>query len=176
MMQKAQALIDRIKSSDSNDRYAAFKSAGPVGADAVAGLADLMGSSDRWVARAAKFALENITHHAARPGAKKEASAVAAELLKVTASGRPQRVRSEALSLLGFVGDGKAVGAIAQLLDDKEVREETRLSLERIPGRDAQRALQRACENAPADFKPNLEQSLRSRRLTPATAGIAPGK
>jgi len=180
----AQELIEKMKSSDPYVRYEAWKSAGPMGAEAVAGLADLVASSDRWVARAAKFALGNITHYAARPaspssgreGAKNEASAVAGELLKVATSNRPLRVRADALNLLGFVGDGKTVSAIAKLLDERDVRDEARMALERIPGRDSQRALQRACERAPADFKPNIEQSLRSRSLTPVTAGLATGK
>jgi HEAT repeat protein len=169
-----QEFLDKIKSPDASVRYAAWRSAGPMGAQAVAPLADLMASSDKGVAKAAQGALQAIVHHAGRPGAGREARAVAEELLKVAASNRPRMVRADVLNWLGMIGDGRGVSGIAKLLGDAELREDARMALERIPGRDAQRALENALKTAPADFKPNLEQSLYNRKLAPATVGIKP--
>ncbi len=173
-MDNLQEFLDKIKSPDANVRYAAWRAAGPLGAQAVASLADLMASTDKGVAKAAQGALQAIVHHAGRPGAGGEARAVSEELLKVAASTRPRMMRTDALNWLGFIGDRRAVPEIAKLLEDAEVREDARMALERIPGREAQRALERALETAPADFKPNVEQSLYNRRLKPETAGIKP--
>lgn len=173
-MENLQEFLDKIKSSDANVRYAAWRSAGPMGAQAVAPLADLMASADKGVAKAAQGALQAIVHHAGRPGASREARAVSEELLKVAASNRPRLVRADALNWLGMIGDGRIVSGIAKLLGDAELREDARMALERIPGREAQRALERALQTAPADFKPNIEQSLYNRKLTPATVGIKP--
>lgn len=164
--------LQQISSKDADARYRAWRSAGPMGAAAVAPLADLMAGADRGVAKAAGEAIERIVHHAARPAAQEEARAVSAALLKVAESQRPRRVRADALHWLGFVGDGRVVPGLAKLLGDPALREEARMALERIPGREATRALERARRSAPADFKPHLEQSLRNRRLTRETVGV----
>ncbi|MBI3910288.1 MAG: hypothetical protein HY320_05065 [Armatimonadetes bacterium] len=175
-MDGLQEFLEKIQSSDASVRYAAWRSAGPVGAPAVVPLADLMASADKGVVKAAQGALQGIVHYAARPGAREEARSVSAELLKVAASSRPTRVRAEALHWLGFVGDQRAVLGIALLLGDAEVRDEARMALERMPGRAPRRALQQALETAPADFKPNLQQSLSNRHLTPDTVGTRPAR
>ena len=173
-MDNLQEFLEKIQSSDAHVRYAAWRSAGPMGAPAVAPLADLMASPEKGVAKAAQGALQAMVHYAGRPGAKTEARAVSVELLQVAASSRPRQVRADALHGLGFIGDRRVVSGLAQLLQDGEVREEVRLALERIPGRESLRALQKAHQTAPAEFKPNLEQSLYNRNLTPATVGTQP--
>lgn len=171
-MDELQEFLEKIKSEEADLRYAAWRAAGPRGAAAVGPLTELMSSSDRGVAKAAHEAMQHITHYAARPGAQKEARAVSVELLKVAASTAPKMVRAEALNFLGFVGDDRAVPGIRKLLANADVRDEARMALERIPGNASLRALQQSLKSAPEDFKPNLEQSLHNRRLTPATAGI----
>jgi HEAT repeat protein len=169
------AFLEQLQSSDGQVRYAAWRSAGPLGAAAVVPLADLMASPEKGVAKAAQEALKTVVHYAGRPGARAEARAVAAELLKVAASARPYRVRAEALNGLGFIGDRRVVPGLAKLLEDREVREEARLALERIPGPAALRALREALRTGPADFKAHLEQSLYNRHLKPDTVGTLPG-
>jgi hypothetical protein len=58
------------------------------------------------------------------------------------------------------------------LLGDPEMREDARLALERIPGGASTRALQHALQTAPAEFRPNLEQSLRHKRVSTITIGF----
>lgn len=168
--------LEQIQSSDADVRYAAWRAAGPQGAAAILPLADLMDGEDKGVAKAAKGALETIVHYAGRPGAQPEAQAVAVELLQVATSDRSRPTRAEALNWLGFVGDEAVVPGLAKLLEDPEVREDARLALERIPGPESRRALRKALRTAPEDFRPNLEQSLYNRRLTPATVGRRPAR
>lgn len=168
-------LLGKIKSNDAAVRFEAWRGAGPAGAAAVGPLADLMSGADKGVARAATEALQRVAHYAARPGAlKSERLAVAGELLKVALSPRPRIARAQALHFLGFVGEDRNVPALARLLDDKEVREEARLALERIPGPASLRALSIAVQRAPDDFKANLRQSLYNRQATKATIGAYP--
>ena len=46
---------------------------------------------------------------------------------------------------------------------NKDLREDARMALERIPGKRAVTTLKNAFEKAPEDFKPNIAQSLRKR-------------
>jgi HEAT repeat protein len=175
------AFLEMIKSPDGNVRVEAQKSAGPMGAAAVAPLADLIASADKGTAKAAREALDTVAWYAARPSAA--AHAVSVELLKVADSSRQGKVRVEALHLLGFTGDGRVVPGIVNVMmaakDDQEqpqIREEARLALERIPGSASLNALKKAEQGAPADFRPNLEQSVYNRNLTPKTEGLLPAR
>lgn len=167
-------LLSQLQSSNLDLRWEAAVKAGPIGAEAVVPLEDLMGGEDRGVTKAATEALRRIAHYSARPGARKEAQAVARELLKLTDPKRPRFVRVEALYLLGCIGDEKVVPPLEKLLYDPQVREEARLALERIPGKSATNALRRALKKVPEDFRANLQQSLRHRQMKPSTVGITP--
>ena len=97
-MPDLQEFLNQIKSNDANTRFKAWEEAGPMGAAAIAPLADLMKEDDRYVGKAAKMAAQNIVHHAGRPGAADEAKAVSAELLKVAQSRHTKMVRSDVLT------------------------------------------------------------------------------
>ena len=68
--------------------------------------------------------------------------------------------------MLSEIGGDESVEPIARLLSDKDLREDARCSLERLPGDKAVAALKTALATAPADFKPNIAQSLRARGVT----------
>ncbi len=176
MQIETQSLLDRLQSPDANVRYKAWREAGPTGASAIKGLADLLASPDKGIARAARGAIETIAHYAARPGAQGEAHAVSVELLRVAQSDPHTPVRTEALTLLGLTGDGRVVPDLVKLLAITEVREEARMALERIPGSASLNALKQAETSVPADFKANIDQSLHNRELTPRTAGTLPAR
>jgi HEAT repeat protein len=168
--------LDQIKSSDADVRYKAWRTAGPMGATAVAPLGDLAALPDKGVAKAAKAALQEIAHYAARPGAGAEARVISVELVRVAASIRPRLVRADALYLLSFTADSRAVPDIARLLKDADVREAARMTLERIPGSASLHALRQEAKDAHTDFRSNLEQSLYNRNLTRQTVGVAPAR
>lgn len=173
-MAELKEFLDQIKSNDVNVSYQASTTAGPMGAQAVMPLAEVMKLDIRTNGRAATLALQNIVHHAARPGAQTEARAVAEELLRVAAvPTQPRAVRGNCLYLVGFIGSPEAIPALVKLLDDRVIREDARMALERIPGDESLGALRKAAETAPADFRKNLQQSLHNRGLTYSTAGVA---
>ena len=161
----ASELVAKIQSSDADVRYAAWQGAGPVGAEAVVPLGNLMAVPDRGVVKAAKGALEAIAYYSTRPGAAPEAAAVSRQLLTIAESQLPRAARAEAIHLLGFTADRRSVPALARLLNDPEMRDEARMALEQIPGGASLNALKRAVRSAPLEFQPALQQSIHNRAL-----------
>ncbi len=155
-------LIAKIKSPDDKVRGPAWQGAGPLGAPAVKPLAEVMTDPDFEIARAAKRALWKIVRHAGRPGADSEKKAVVAALLPPLASAA-NAVRREVLWMLSEIGGDESVDAMAALLTNKELREDARCALQRIPGKKTTVALKAAFTTAPEDFKYALAESLRAR-------------
>ena len=155
-------LVARIKSTDDKVRGPAWQSAGPVGAPAVKPLAVVMTDADFEISRSAKRALYKILRHAGRPGAKKEAKAVETELIPLLNSDAVT-IRREVLWMLSEIGDDDAIAPMAALLTDKEVREDARCALMRLPGKKATAALKSAFSSAPEEFNSALAESLRER-------------
>jgi hypothetical protein len=143
--------LKEIASADPQVRYTAWKFAGRMGASAVVPLGDLLASQNPAIVKAARGALQDITHYAARPGVRSEARAVAAELLKLAGPDRSRLVRAEALTLLGFVADAGDAPAIARLQEDRQVGQEARMALERSGHPDGVAGKPAASEEA-ADF------------------------
>ncbi len=156
-------LISRIKDSDAETRTKAWQSAGDIGAPAVQPLALVMTDDDLEVARAAKRAMWKIVRHTGRPGADDARGAVERQLRGLLGDDQPVAVRREVLWMLSEIGSARSVKPIAALLSDKNLREDVRMVLERIPIRGAVQALNAGFKAAPEDFKPNLAQSLRKR-------------
>jgi HEAT repeat protein len=159
--------LAQIKSTDDKVRGPAWQGAGPLGAPAVKPLADVMIHPDFEIARCAKRAAWTIVRHAGRPGADAERKAVAAELTDLLKTA-PAVVKREALWMLSEIGDDPAVEPMAALLADKELREDARCALQRIPGAPTTAALKRAMAGAPEEFKFALAESLRARGETVA--------
>jgi len=155
-------LVARIKSTDDNVRGPAWQGAGPAGASAVKPLAAVMMDSDFEIARSAKRALYKIVRHAGRPGATKEAKAVETELIPLLKSDAVS-VRREVLWMLSEIGGDDAITPMAALPTDKEVREDARCALMRLPSTKATAALRSAFSRAPDEFKSALAESLRKR-------------
>jgi HEAT repeat protein len=161
--QGVDGLIAGIKSGSDKVRTEAWQSAGEVGAPAVKPLAKVMTDDDLEVARAAKRALWKIVRHTGRPRANKERRAVETELTGLLGDEKSVAVRREVLWMLSEIGARRSIKPIAGLMRNKDLREDARMALERIPGKRAVTALKAAFEKAPEDFKPNIAQSLRKR-------------
>ena len=155
-------LVARIKSTDDAVRGPAWQGAGPIGAPAIAPLADVMTDADFEIARSAKRAIEKIVRHAGRPGADSERKAVQVELVALLKHAHPN-VRRHAAWMLSEIGDDDAVEPLAVLLADGAVREDARCALTRVPGAKATAALKKAMDSAPEEFKFALAESLRAR-------------
>ena len=72
-------------------------------------------------------------------------------------------VRREVIWMLSEIGGRNAIKPIARLIANKELREDARMALERIPNKQVLQALRYRFKKAPGDFKPNMAQSLRKR-------------
>ena len=155
-------MIKRIRSSDEAVSGAAWQSAGPYGAAAVEPLAALMAEEDFELARKAKRALYLVVRHVGPPAAAQERKAVERQLILVLGSG-PSRVRREVVWMLSEIGSDRAIGPMAALLADPELREDARCALTRHPARRAVAALRSAFLAASGDFKYALAESLRQR-------------
>jgi HEAT repeat protein len=102
-----------------------------------------------------------------RPGAGNEAQAVVAQLIPLLArSATP--VRREVLWMLSEIGGAEAVGPMAALLADRELKEDARQALLRLPGPAVTAALRSAMASAPEEFKYHLAEALRIRGETVA--------
>ena len=84
-------------------------------------------------------------------------------LLELLAHDQPGALRREVLWMLSEIAGDESVDSVAALLKNKELREDARMALDRIPGAKSLAALQAALEETDDDFKHNIAQSLRNR-------------
>lgn len=167
------SFMSQIRHGDALARASAIAEAHLVGTPAIIPLGETLGDENPAAAKAANYALEAVVAHAGRPGAREEADAATRSLLTLTERKYPWRVRSAAIHLLGLIGGRAAVPTLERLLADSEVRDEARMALERLPDRSAEAALRRAMAAAPEEFRAAIQQSLRHKRSTSRTIGIA---
>ncbi len=182
-------LMAGIKDRDAEVRAAAWQSAGKVGTAAVGPLAKLMAQMDAGLAqltkgsgsgkddkeqlayqlevgRAAKRGLWVIVRHAGRPGADDEKKPVEGRLCNLLGGDQPLAVQREVLWMLSEIGGRRAIEAIRNMpgiLENKDLREDARCAVERIPGEAATQALVEALENSGDDFRLAIAHSLRVR-------------
>ncbi len=156
-------LMTGIRDDNAKVRTEAWLSAGKVGATAVKPLARVMSNKELEVARAAKRGLWKIVRHAGRPGARNEKRAVVGRLVELLGDEQPVPVRREVLWMLSEIGTRRSIKPIAALLSNRELREDARMVLQRIPSKSAVGALRAGLKAAPEDFKLNIAQSLRQR-------------
>jgi HEAT repeat protein len=156
-------LLTGIKDNNAEVRTQAWQSAGQIGAPAVKPLAELMTDGNIEVARAAKRALWKIVRHVGSPEARRMKRAVISRLVELLDDAQPVPVRREILWMLSEIGNRNSIKPMAALLSNKELREDARMALQRIPNKAALNALKTGLESAPDDFKLNIAQSLRQR-------------
>jgi len=156
-------LMAGIRDDNDKVRTEAWLSAGKVGAAAVKPLAKVMTDENLEVARAAKRAVWKIVRHSGRPGAGNEKRAVVGKLVELLGDEQPVPVRREVLWMLSEIGNRRSIKPIAALLSNRELREDARMVLQRIPSKGAVGALRAGLKVAPEDFKLNIAQSLRQR-------------
>ena len=115
--------------------------------------------------------LEHGAIGAFHPGADVEARSAAAQLLQLAAPGNPRLVRADALELLGIVGGDAEVKPLAELISDREVGEDARMALERIPGKAAEEALKAAGKTSDSSRRVAIDLSLRHRKMRRSELG-----
>jgi len=130
------------------DRPAAYAQAVDLLAPALAG--DDVGQRQN-----AKNLLEKLIHHAARPGADQERTAMCSALVKLLRAPQPKRMRVYYLQMLSVIGDGPSIGPLVALLDDgdTDIEELARMALANNPDPGAAKALIVALDRAKGDAK-----------------------
>ena len=159
-------LVAKIKSDDPEVRTQAWLGAGRVGAVAIKPLAKLVAEGELEVGRAAKRAMWKIVRTAGAPDGGDAKQAVVEELIGLLGPQQPAAVQREVLWMLSEIGGDETVAAVREIPDglkNKEIREDIRCCVERIPGRASIDALVEALEAAPNDFALAIAQSLRAR-------------
>jgi len=157
---RPEELILALRSTNEVDSAAACEKAPEYGASAVRPLGFTMREANFELARKAKRALYKIVRHVGRPGAASEAAAVETKLIGLLAR-LPAQARRDVLWMLSEIGTARSVEPIAALLTDKELREDARCVLTRLPCTEAVAALKSAFGTVPEDFKYALADSLR---------------
>ena len=87
-------------------------------------------------------------------------------LIGLLGNDQTDAVRREVFWMLSEIGDDSAVEAVRDIpgiLENTSLREDARACVERIPTAFAIQTLQEGLEEAPADYKLNIAQSLRAR-------------
>jgi hypothetical protein len=157
-------LISQVKSDNPDTRTAAWQGAGQVGAPAVKPLAKLVADGPLEVGRAAKRAMFKIVRTVGAPEGKKEdKDAVVNELAGLLGDDQPVAVRRDVLWMLSEIACCPTADKVARLLENKELREDARCCLQRVPGPASLAALKAALEAVPDDFKPAVAAALRVR-------------
>jgi len=160
------ALLERIKSDDPDVRTAAWQAAGGVGPSALVPLSKIVAKGELEVSRAAKRAMWKIVRTVGAPDRCECKEAAEGVLIGLLGSEQPLSVRREVFWMLSEIGGDRAVEAIRDLpdvVDDKDVREDARCALERIPTDFAVETLEEGLEIAPREFALAIAQSLRAR-------------
>lgn len=116
-------------------------------------------------ARSGKRDLWKLVRHAGRPGADDERASLVVALADLLRDDQSTALRREVLWMLSEIGDDDCVDPMAALLKHPELREDARMTLERIPGDVSLAALKAGLESAPEDFQLNIAQSLRARGI-----------
>lgn len=160
------ALLERIKSDDPDVRTAAWQAAGTVGPSALVPLSKIVAEGELEVGRAAKRAMWQIVRTVGAPDRSKCREAAEGLLIGLLGPEQPLSVRREVFWMLSEIGGDRTVEAIREIPDvvyDKDVREDARCALERIPTDFAVETLEEGLEIAPREFALAIAQSLRAR-------------
>lgn len=158
--------IAQIQDTDDQVRTSAWRSAGRVGAAALKPLAALVQNGPLEVSRAATHGMWQIVRYTGRPGADAERRATVESLKELLADERQSvTVRRDVVWMLSEIMDDDQFQPeeAAQLLSDRDLREDVRAALVRLPGENATAALKAALGSAPDEFKGAIACALRAR-------------
>lgn len=142
--------VQKLQSPDDNARRQAMAEVASFGVQAIPALLAIIENPDAepGAMMAAQSALERIVFQSTRPGASAERLAVEKALLARLQKPVPEHVQRLLLRLLTVVGTSQSVPTLQKMLGNRQWREAARMALERIPGREATVALERAFAQA----------------------------
>lgn len=155
-------LLAKLQNADEKIRVMALEECVNYGAAAVKPLAEIIDKPGFETARMAKRCLWKIVHHCGAPGKDKFRISVCAELI-ATLRTASTNLKREILWMLSEIGDDDSIPVISEFLKDKELRDDARCSLQRIPSKKALKALEDAFKTTDEEFKYAIADSLRAR-------------
>ncbi|MDW8291390.1 MAG: hypothetical protein RMM06_11765, partial [Armatimonadota bacterium] len=148
--QNLEQTIQKLQSTDENARRQAVEEVVPFGARAIPSLMTIIEdpNAEPGAMMSAQTALERVVFQSTRPGASAERLAVEKALLARLQKPAPEHLQRLLLRLLAVVGTAQSVPTLQNLLNNRQWREPARMALERIPGKEATAALERAFAQA----------------------------
>jgi HEAT repeat protein len=154
-------LVENLSSGDPQVRALARQALPRQGLEAVPAMIQLLGSNDGAAATASFDILMEIANEACTPGRGKDRKAVTDLLMPLVSPDLPEKERTLGMRLLErLVPPGYNVDPIAAMLTDKNLREKTRTTLQRIATDEAWSALIKALGEADPIFQVPLLNSL----------------
>ncbi|MGC8888004.1 MAG: HEAT repeat domain-containing protein [Verrucomicrobiia bacterium] len=156
-------LIQKLKSPDDKVRAEAAEGLVKLGSVVVQPLVEIMDDKDFEVARTARRTLWKMARHSGKPGLKNEKDKICKQISKALNSAASIQTKRELLWMLSEIGDGDAVSEISKFFANKDLREDARCCIERIPTNGAVSALKSAFKKADEEFRYALAESLRAR-------------
>lgn len=161
---RPEELISKLSSTNEVDRLSGLESSPEFGATSVRPLGFTMDNKDFETARRAKRALLRLVRHAGRPGAREDTAAVETKLMPLIGKNLLSvQTRRDLVWILSEIATARSVEPISALLTDKELKEDARGALMRLPYPEALAALKTAFASADDAFKYALADSLRAR-------------
>ncbi|MBI4558813.1 MAG: HEAT repeat domain-containing protein [Candidatus Hydrogenedentes bacterium] len=168
-------LVSDLSGSDDAKRVSALQRLPRYGTDAIAPLLSLLGNENPIVAKAGFDALWAIANEVSQPGREEARREAAGLLLPLLAPERSEEEKRKGLRLLAItVPPGANVSHIAALLDDPNLREPARATLERINTKESATALCAALPAAEPEFVCALLDALGAMRRPETIASATP--
>jgi len=159
---KIDDLLAKLNNADEKIRVSALDECVKYGAAAIRPLVETSDKPGFETARMAKRCLWKIVRYCSAPGEDKFRKSVCSELttsLKTASTS----LKREILWMLSEIGDDDSIPVIAEFIKDKDLRDDARCSLQRIPSRKALKALEDALKTADEEFKYAIADSLRAK-------------
>ena len=159
-------LVEKLTGDDAEARVMARSHAGPLGAEALAPVVELMDHDELDVRNNAQWTLRNIVHYSTRPhpgGDNGSREAVADAVVELLSEEHSSAVQREALYLISLCGGADHVEAVAAWLDDEDMADQACYALVRIPDSAAAEALTDALDNASGEHGARLAHALAQR-------------
>ncbi len=163
--------IAAVGGADPTARANAWNTAANFGASAVPQLSELLGHENPEIAESALRALDRIVFHAGRPGST-DGAGVAAALAQQLQTPNTPFARREILYLLSLIATDAEIPAIVALLADESVGDDARMTLQRIPGDVASKALISALAVARGTTRLRIVDALAARGAVDAIPAI----
>lgn len=155
----------RLQKADENERLKVLDECVNYGASIVKPLAETIEKANFEVARMAKRCLWKIVRYSGKPGNDQTRKAVCEELTDILQDKKSMSVnlKREIIWMLSEVGDDNSIPVISEFLKDRDLRDDARCALQRIPSDKALEAIKKAFQDSNDEFKFALADSLRAR-------------